>query len=72
MTHPSRVLKLDKKVEMQSELYLTADSAVSAFWASSYINKKRVKLWQNRDKLSAEYKEAIQKSRIECLKGGYR
>ena len=30
---------------------------------------KRVKGWQNIDKLCAEYKEVIQKSRIECLRG---
>ena len=33
------------------------------------MNKKRVKGWQNVDKLYAEFKLAIQKSRIECLEG---
>ena len=35
----------------------------------TYMNKKHVKGWQNVDKLYAEYKQAIQKSWIECLKG---
>lgn len=33
------------------------------------MNNKRIKGWQNVDKLYAEYKQAIQKSRIDCLKG---
>ena len=32
-----------------------------------YINNERVKGWQNIDKLYAEYKQAIQKSMIDCL-----
>jgi len=34
-----------------------------------YMKNKRAKGWQNVDKLYAEYKQAIQKSRIDCLKG---
>ena len=34
-----------------------------------YMNNKRVKGWQNVDKLYAEYKQLIQKSSIEHLKG---
>ena len=30
---------------------------------------KRVKGWQNVDKLYEEYRQVIQKSRTECLKG---
>ena len=33
------------------------------------MSNKRVKVWKNVDKLYAEYKQVIQKSRIECLKG---
>ena len=35
------------------------------------MNNKRIKRWQNIDKLYAEctYKQVIQKSRTECLKG---
>jgi len=33
------------------------------------MNNKRVKRWQNVGKLHAEYKQAIQKSQIDCLKG---
>ena len=33
------------------------------------MNNKRVKGWHNVDKVYAEYKQAIQKSRIDCLKG---
>ena len=33
-----------------------------------YMNK-RVKGWQNVDKLYEEYRQVMQKSRIECLKG---
>ena len=32
------------------------------------MKNKRVKIWQNVDKLYAEYKQIIQKNRIECLK----
>ena len=32
------------------------------------MNNKRVKGWQNVDKLYAEYKQVIQRSRIQCLK----
>ena len=31
------------------------------------MNNKRVKGWQNVDKLYAEYKQVIQRSRIQCL-----
>ena len=34
-----------------------------------YMNNKRVKGWQNVDKLYAECKQLIQKSRIEHLNG---
>ena len=32
-----------------------------------YINNKRVKGWQNVDKLFAEYNQVIRKSMTECL-----
>ena len=34
-----------------------------------YMKNKRVKGWQNIDKLYAECKQVIQKNRIQCLKG---
>ena len=33
------------------------------------MNNKRVKGWQNVDKLYAEYKQVTQERGIECLKG---